>query len=283
MPVALEAGGPDVAPAPAAETSHRAGFPVSSQIGDSLANRCVPGDAVTDDLIEAIAELERALEGERRARERVERRLVDAYDRVDDDLRTALDTCHQLEQEKLAAFAIDRGSDGAIFGAVDPAVPRDFAWTSLRAQIEATRRAELARYDEQLRASAEQVRAAAELHAGELRELERRAEDRRAADQARHADALRSMARDHADASHRAEDLERRLMAEAQQHAADRDVLQQKAVSLETMLAARTSALETMREELAATRRYVHDLLTSTSWKASRPLRGLARLLGRDR
>jgi hypothetical protein len=248
-----------------ADRSPDASSSSTSPGSDAIAARCVAGEPVTDDLIAAITDLEQALDKARLDGAEARRRLRFHQDHVDDELAAALARCRQLEGEKLAAFGLDRPSDADVFRP-EPASPvAALTWHGLRSQLEAQHRAAL---DAQAHAFAErhetQARELAARYLGELQE------NSLANATAMQRQAQQWQAKLDGEARRWAEDAER--AAAERDGAAQRDGLEHRIGALE-------EALRRSQADADAAHRHVHALLTSTSWRAARPLRGVSRVV----
>lgn len=243
----------------------------------TVSRLCVPGAPVTDELIAAVAGLEHALAQARREGEDARSRLQRDQDKDDEELAAALATCRELEREKLIAFGLDTVNDADVFGAAPASPAAVLTWAGLRAQWEARHNTEMRDLADRREA---ELRDLAGRHEAEARDLAARYLGELQGIAVANAEALQRQARDlqaRFDEAARQqaiarEDLDRQSLARAAELGADLETLRRRTADLE---AERDGA----RREAALAHQHVHELLSSTSWKASRPLRGVSRVL----
>lgn len=238
----------------------------------SVAAHCVVGNPVSEDLVASIATLEAALQEARTARESAERRLRLQRDRVDDDLAAALAACRSLEKEKLAALGFMDESDAAFF--LDE--PLHLSATLTLASLHEKHRAQIGSLtsdhaaqleDQKLELSKRYLAEVQDFAIASARSVEHQAQQWRARDAERAAEVevlQRGIAAGNAALEAFRQDASIRLVEDA--------ALRQEVATL-------ASDLHGARSELAAAHTRIHLLLSSTSWRASRPLRGGRRVL----
>ncbi|MCW6511428.1 hypothetical protein [Lichenifustis flavocetrariae] len=232
---------------------------------------------MTEDLAASITRLEEALEQARLAGESAERRLRLQRDQVDDELAAALSACRRLEEEKLAALGLDRVRDAEVFQAEPSSPASALTLIGLREEWASAHRAAMTElqvaHQERLEAQAHEL---SQRYFQELQDIA-----------VKNAKAMQHQA-EHYQA--RADEEARRRAHEqavlASNHASGLDSVRQELsarlvdeAALRQQIAALTSELHVIHAETAAAHRRIHELLSSTSWRAARPLRGVGRVL----
>lgn len=225
--------------------------------GTKVAALCSVGAPVSEELIASIGALEEALQDARRAREHAERRLRLQRDHVDDDLAAALAACRSLEEEKLAALGVNDREDTEIFKD-EPSLPAEALTLASLHQKHERQKLELTnRYFAELQ----------ELSIASARSVESQAQQWHARDAKR----LLEL-----------ETLQQQLSRSMSQEATSQQqiaTLTSKDAASRHQIATLMADLHVTRSELSAAQTRIHLLLSSTSWRASRPLRGVARVM----